>query len=224
MLALLKKDWRLNRVPIIGGGLLIAVPYLFVIPVLLTSNSNNSGVVYEDLMAVSIIATALNVAIAAVFGGTAFALERRERSADFLALLPITRGKIIASKMLIGIGIPAIYFTINVIIAAAAQNQGHPAKFEIRDTFLAHASAAILMLMAFGIGWCLSSFLSSPAISASIAIGIMLAWPALYLLVTALFKSPLGAVSTTIIAITPILIGVLGVAVGSINYLKRVEP
>ena len=33
--------------------------------------------------------------LSSVFGGVAFAQERRERSADFLAMLPITRGKIV---------------------------------------------------------------------------------------------------------------------------------
>src|SRR5262245_46278959 len=101
-IALLNKDWRLYRAPIIALLAVSAMPYA----VLWGSNAfqmHESGadfsnsINYEAAMA-SILAI---VAVASAFGGCSFALERRDRSADFLAMLPVSRWQIMASKVLV---------------------------------------------------------------------------------------------------------------------------
>jgi ABC-type transport system involved in multi-copper enzyme maturation permease subunit len=223
MLALLKKDLKLNRVPIFGGGLLIAIPYLILSPRAVFSEESSHMVVSQDAGLVLGMALLLTVGVTAVFGGAAFALERRERSAEFLAMLPVSRWKIVASKLVIGVGFPAIFWLVDV----AARKCLHHffGSFEsVRDQIPFYFTvAAFAMPMAFGIGWLASSVLRSPAVAACISIGVTLAWVLCVLMVIASPEGIGNGVRGLLIG-APLVLGVWGTWVGARLFVRRVEP
>jgi ABC-type transport system involved in multi-copper enzyme maturation permease subunit len=222
MLTLLKKDWRLNAVPIYGGTLLVAVPYLVVALALLFQTDHYRERYWaDDLQIAAILGTMLTVAVTTVFGGVAFAQERRERSADFLALIPVSRLKIIASKTIIGVLLPAILFAANFY---AACKSGLSITFNPRGTPFMYLLTADIMLFAFGVAWFFSSFLRSPSEASCIAIGSVLA-----LVVTGFLSGRWAAGITdldkiVIVYSTPASIGLSFFAAGMYTYLRRVEP
>ena len=228
MIALLKKDLRLNAVPILGGILLVATPYLAVFVAALTMKSR-PGEIPRDFQVASVMGAALAVAITAVVGGAAFALERRERSADFLALLPVTRDKILFSKLIIGVTFSAPLWLANLLAYRITIHKVPLGAQANIAGYFPFAFAAIWMFVAFGIAWFLSSFLHSPAIAACISIGIVIAAAFLAVYVPQFFSPAFIAGHSDLLVfaviLSPILIptAVIFLA-GTIYYLLRVEP
>src|SRR5690349_9300295 len=115
---LLSKDWRVNRVATIGGVVMVASAYglIWAVSVL---QSNPPRVVSFPQSCIAIAAIAgrlgliLTAVIAAIHGAAAFTLERRERSADFVSMLPIGRGEIVLSKILTAIVCPIALWLVN---------------------------------------------------------------------------------------------------------------
>jgi ABC-type transport system involved in multi-copper enzyme maturation permease subunit len=226
MFALLKKDFNLNRIPIFGGGLLIAVPYLIMAPTLLFSEKSARYLIYQDGLVVLAMALMLTVAVAAIFGGAAFALERRERSAEFLAMLPVRRSKIVVSKLLIGAGFPALFWGANLLVFRLIKDYAGSMGPGNDRILVEIGMAGFAMLMAFGVAWLGSSILSSPAIAACISIGITLVW---LICVAAIFMEasvPGGfgyGVQVSVI-LAPIFVGGLGILAGGILFVNKGEP
>jgi hypothetical protein len=108
------------------------------------------------------------VLAAAVFGGSAFALERRERSADFLAMLPVKRRRIIASKLLVSFALLGSFLAVEMGVLRCSDFVRSWETFP--DLLMATFNFAAAGIAIFAIAWLLSTFLSSTAIAASVAI------------------------------------------------------
>lgn len=177
-LTLVRKDWRVFRAPVIATLLVGTVPYVIdalVSPVArgdlftaaIRSSKNVAHVVGDSAM----LAVVLTTLLAAAYGGAAFAAERRERSADFLALLPANRLAIAASKAFVAL--VCLTFAVAVHLAAWSWADRVMAfrgehLFDTRTIAAVVATAAML----FGLAWCLSAALTSAAISAMAAAGL----------------------------------------------------
>ncbi len=111
--ALFRKDLRLFRVPFITGLVILAGAYLVgaIVAVGVWGEATRDArravndiaagrVVAYAVVPAALVALGLTAFLTASFGGGAFAVERRDRSADFLAMLPIPRWRIAASKLL----------------------------------------------------------------------------------------------------------------------------
>ena len=99
MSALLRKDWRLYRPAVIGCLVVVAGVYLVgVLPLLRDDPKAGPYDAPRQIVNVALLATGVTAAFAAVFGASAFAVERRDRTAEFLVMLPISRTRILASK------------------------------------------------------------------------------------------------------------------------------
>ncbi len=172
---LCRKDWRVYRAAVFAALAVLVLPYALAAAAMLLQ-----GGVKSALLGVLLRSTrgglALTFLAAAVFGGLAFAAERRDRSAGFLAMLPVPRWQVIASKLgvaaaclltLWGVYAAAIYYDLLQIRTL------YPGYVQA-DTpaFNALWNAAAAAVMAFGVASLLSSAMVSPAIAASVSIAV----------------------------------------------------
>jgi ABC-type transport system involved in multi-copper enzyme maturation permease subunit len=225
MLALLIKDIRLNTIPILGGGLLMAMPYIIILLSIPMQHHDRSDIPREFQVAAA-MGIVLTVAVAAIFGGVAFALERRERSADFLALLPVTRRQIVTSKILVGLFFPVLMLIANFIaltIASRRLQLGDQNAFAVDNVQFIIVAAALIL--AFGIAWLASSFLSSPAIAAGISITMILCWLFVSNVLPEKYIDSVPGAYQFAVGFSAIIVpGLICFCVGTYYYLNRIEP
>lgn len=215
-LALLRKDLHLFRLPLAAGLVLAVVPYLFaiddvvagrrqyqsfdrLIPVMVRDADGAwretrlpirqfAGVLAGSaLIEAALIGLSLAAVLAAAYGGIAFAAERRDGSAEFLAMLPVSRLRIAATKSAAAAAClltPALVH--GAVIAAGcwaawpvnAASQGPGMWAWMRDD-LYNGLAVVVML--FGVAWMASAFMAKPAVAAVLAleVGVVVVYLAL---------------------------------------------
>lgn len=248
---LLEKDWRIYRGPIIGLVILTLLPYFanweiehFEAPRMvertITSQDKSTHPprtvhvkisYYKGPYALALgrieMATGMGVFLAIimapVFGACAFAIERRDRSADFLAMLPIRRRTIISSKFwlafLLLILASAIEWLMGIGLSPSYWIWG-PARIYVSplDIYLSWALQFSIGLGMFGLAWLISAISESPVLAAVIPIGaavLAMAW-------IILWSVSVNDVNAIIKA--SCVIGVAGLVLGNFYYLKRVSP
>ncbi len=218
MIELLKKDWRNNRAAVIGGLVLLAMPYLTALISLLARQVPMGP--RERIGAIggaAIIDLGLAVILSGVFGGIAFALERRDCSMDFLVMMPVRRGRIVLSKFIVIAACLATVWLINVAVIGVCN------QYELALPGDVILSDLTISIMAFGMAWFCSSFLESPAISASIGVGAAIA---LYVGIMSV-SSNLGwsdAVCYHILWVWTTVVGFVAFIAGTIYWMRRVKP
>jgi ABC-type transport system involved in multi-copper enzyme maturation permease subunit len=237
--ALLRKDWRLNRVVVVGAVVLSVLPY--VLPVAnLRFNPPKYQVpgLRDYLDAVQFSASAclaLSVVLAAAFGGLAFAAERRERTAEFLAMVPVSRAAVVLSKLVVAAVCMAVLIAVHVVVIAVTCRFASIAGIRLHGAtpFEAGGMAAAFAVALFGFAWALSVFLHSPAIAASIAIalgiGLLFGGAAWAETLSDYLERRYGGRLTeetvlTILSSFAAGFGLLMLFASSVYYLRRVEP
>lgn len=160
----------------------------------------------------SLVASQIPVVI---LGGVAIAGERGERSAEFLACQPVSRGRILASKLSVIAGFVALGWIPSLSLLAAVS----PASLELR--FL--GSGASLLMLFFGMAWLFSCWLENPtfAIAAGLCAAIVL------LFVVMSIVTHLSSVEWFVVYALPwiwLTFGLGGFLLGTRHYLRRVEP
>jgi ABC-type transport system involved in multi-copper enzyme maturation permease subunit len=230
MIALLKKDFRFYRPAIIGGTVLMAAPYLLLlISALFFDLSREAAPVANAFCGGAMSSLFLAIVMAAVFGGISLSQERREGWADFIAMLPISRSRLMASKFIISGTWLISAWALNVIILSVAQNAARSSPNWPQPVFFARNDPVFLvfttaLLTAFGLGWLLSTFLRSPTFSATIALTLVLSlmfWPEIW---PSLGRRTLGDELYTILIATNLIVGALSLTAGCLYYRRRVEP
>jgi ABC-type transport system involved in multi-copper enzyme maturation permease subunit len=160
------KDFRLSRLVFIVAVVLFALPYAIpatvnwyqtgsFIPVV--EGDTRKGLIVSSLWSLILLQLAV-----AFMGGSAFAGERMDRSAEFLACLPVSRGRIVASKLLVVLGLVAMIWIPNLVILSIAASS-----VQLTDTrFLVTCGLiATTGLTFFCVAWLFSAILQSPAFS-----------------------------------------------------------
>jgi ABC-type transport system involved in multi-copper enzyme maturation permease subunit len=229
MIALLKKDWHVQRVAVIGTIIMTLLPYIILVGV---SSMDEEHFARPDyFVSGASCALWLVTILGSVFGGAAFAQERRERSADFLAMMPTSRARIVLSKSIVGIGAVAILWLIHFAVLMLALHTyaqrygkaGTLAAAGLREPVLESIAAA---LMIFGIAWLMSTFLSSPSISAVVGLAAMLATMMTLRLIehSMLLRDEMARIAPWLICGILGISGVIAFIAGTIYYLLRVEP
>ena len=221
---LLWKDWRVNRIVIAGSAILIAAPYVTaaLLEYFYPQARVHSLVGFRQTLSTpAMAALVVTVLMAAVFGAVAFAAERRERSAEFLALLPVTRRTVVLAKLLLAGSCVAAMWLLNVAVlnVLGANDEASGATRIVGP----------VILMAFGVAWLFSTFLTSPGIAAGISIGgtIFSTWALAALASEAMEewnRKYLKDVVEVTVQVWTIGAGLLCLFVGSVYYLRRVEP
>ena len=195
MFTLIRKDLRLYRPVVLtafcfGFLFYVATPLIFQA----TENQHMPGNSI-NLFLVSVECGLLTTAgLSAVIGGMAFAMERRDSTADFIATLPFSRGELIYSKLIAAVVLIVIFFAVNFIILAAGAymmqtfvtgREGmltellHQLNYARWPRAILHTpnQRAITAFAAgcFGASWFLSTLVKSPTAAAAIPLGFF-AW------------------------------------------------
>lgn len=224
MQALLRKDWRLFRPTIVGCLVVLAGVYL--IGVLPLARDNPRAGPYDtprQIRNVALVATAVTAAFAAVFGASAFAVERRDRTAEFLAMLPVSRIRIMASKVAISVAFLLTVWAVHLTVAVLAMNQLGTSAKHATDYAYAFAAIAGATLMMFSIAWLLSAFLTGPAVPFGVAFGSTIASAEL---IRQLIEN-IGLHDYAFVRIWiawSCVVAVTCFVVGAVHYARRVAP
>jgi ABC-type transport system involved in multi-copper enzyme maturation permease subunit len=224
---LLWKDYRHNRLIVITGLVLLLLPYVFAFWMLLNSEASRHPGGWAFVIAVAgLYSLGLGQLTIALIGGNAIAGERVDRSAEFLASLPLTRKKILASKLLLALAIAAVIWA-NALLTWCLMKMSPDVERLIYDErfALVVANIATTGLVFFCVAWFFSSFLSSPTFAIAGALVTPLLVASGIVAVVYLLELPLNdtnfehwyyGVSLTVALVC--------FGVGTLYYLRRVEP
>ena len=120
----------------------------------------------EMLNLAAVLSLVLQLPAAAMFGGCAFAAERADRSAEFLAYLPIPRGKAVLSKAVLALGVLTFIWAVNSSVSYAMNTSGKDMS-EVEQTI---GMMGVVSLCMFGTAWLCSAVSSSHALSAAVGV------------------------------------------------------
>jgi ABC-type transport system involved in multi-copper enzyme maturation permease subunit len=228
MRALIVKDLRFFRVPMIG--LLIVVVSCYVLAMLANIDfaHNGDGISLRILIPYDTpaVAAGLTALMASAFGGLALAGERKDRSAEFVALLPIRRWQIMLSKWVVGgcilFGCASVFGFLGRLIELSNQ------WVVDADSILAQLGLWFgFTLCFFGIAWFFGSFSNSAVISTCVAIAATIA---LSVLVESIshhgetFGLNRALALERALTVVTMCAGLLSLCAGTVNYLLRVDP
>ncbi len=230
---LLWKDYRQNRLIVYTALVLLLAPHLVALYAACRAKEFlglPAEPRWEPYFGVSCVYSLVISQVAvALIGGNAIAGERGDRSAEFLFSLPIARGRLLASKLLLALSVVAVVWLVNAptlwYLAKTSPIRwgvfGHEFRIEL------FTNTAITGLTFFCVAWFLSSLIGSPAYAACLGlltplivmVGIAYA-DSLYL-----FESRIGPLTLEFrwraICLT---LSLPCFAVGTWHYLRRVEP
>lgn len=228
--ALIWKEYRQNLRLIIGASAILLIPYVTYLGFGFIERQRSSPGAPNWHEAISYACAAgllLTLLIGTLFGASAVASERGERSSQFIAYLPIPKGQRLASKVIVSIGICFLFWLINAVVASGnawlASDQPYlylePTFYQRRDETLMFITAAVFL---YGTAWLFGNFVSNVAIAlgASLAALITVGMAYEYLIEPVLNRRA-GGLSFAVI------MGGAGLAcfiAGAWIYMKRLEP
>lgn len=163
---LLWKDYRVNRLVFIVALVLLIVPHA--LAVLATIWAIYHGRVPHDFPMGFVISGMWSVILLqltlAFMGGNAIAGERIDRSAEFLAYMPVSRGRAVASKLLVALALVPLIWLPNLVIVAFATEQGAQQRLAAEFRSIS-GIIAVTGLTFFCVAWLFSCLLESPTLS-----------------------------------------------------------
>lgn len=228
MKTLLWKDYRVNRQVLIVGLVLLIAPHLLSIGIMLRDTGLHNAargnpqprILWSPAClwgaSCSVMLSLLTVAL---LGGNVIAGERVDRSAEFLAYLPPSRRAIIASKALLTALACLAMWGLNLPIMLVASPDG--VTMATLEKLAAPLAGTTLLLL--GVSWMCSSFLSRPAIAACIGIAATVSVAATTARMATVWQLDKQQAIRGYAWIALIL-GLLCFAVGTLYYIRRVEP
>ena len=231
LIMLMKKDWRAYRPITLATFILSTLPYVIYFSLTLVPDPRSPSpwtlAIYMPCATIGLMLTAV---MAVTFAGTSIAAERRDRTLDFLNMLPPKRWQILLSKLAIAIPFLALCIAVHAAVLIGGLYQvwsnfptGNFFSAQVIQYLIVTGLCACGTIMAFGIAWLLSTFLSSPVVSTWVAIAAAVA--------TAAVVGQLDYMGGWSDAYTNIFwcgislsVGVGSFIGGCVHYLRRVEP
>jgi len=231
---LLWREYRLNRLILMAGAVLLLAPYVVGLIVLCWAicwakePPVIEGLPYAVVVfgAAALYSILLSLFTVALLGGNAIAGERADRSAEFMAYLPVSRGRRLASKLSLTLLATASIWAVNLLVLGALVSLTP----EMRWSGLSqHASSlaywALTSLLIYCVSWLFSSLQSNPSVAICtgavsplfVVMGLQAAAWIWSMPITSRFL-PIGY------PIASLLLAVASFAAGSVYYLRRVEP
>ncbi len=212
---LLWKEYRLQRLVLVVGLLLLVLPYSY--PLLATVFEEPTLGAWQAVPVFSLICSILTLSL---LGGNAIASERFDRSAEFQAYQPVSRRTIVLSKLAFPLTTMIVVWGANLGAFLLANRWTTTLHLE---PFLGLGLFALAGLCAFGVAWLVSSLQNSPTFAAAAGI---LAPSALASCISFLsWLTPIEEIHAVIgFALSATLLGLLGLIGGVSYYLRRVEP
>ena len=163
---LLWKDLRLFGDVFLAGVALILASY-FVAFILVYSDPQ--GFTWSKAIGGGASLTRFtSILICALMGGYAFAREAEDNSAVFLASLPVKRGRVAASKVVVSFALVAAFWIISLAILLISMRAMGVEWQGLRMMLIAMLGYISSGLLVFGVAWFLSLFLQS-AVGAAFA-------------------------------------------------------
>jgi ABC-type transport system involved in multi-copper enzyme maturation permease subunit len=169
---LIWKEYRNNRV-IFGAGLaLLLLPHA----IALFAGLRHPDLWTESFQPATVASIVITSILLALLGGNAIAGERADRSAEFLACLPISRRRHLASKLILAPLWLVVILGFNLaIVLFASGSDIRPGEFiadilqdSERWEFLLGVGCYVGTIAAFFcVGWFWSSLLSSPTLASA---------------------------------------------------------
>ena len=169
---LLRKDWRVYRVAVVGTLLLFVLVYVLCVAVAITRSLMEEGHRFSDelpdlMTGAGVFGMLITTVMTSVFGGMAFAEERARAWADFVTLLPPRRDHAVVSKVCVSAGFLSVCYGFHLAVALYSNGlSSHPGP--VKELVLVFGNSVASGAILFGVAWGLSCFLSSGAISAPV--------------------------------------------------------
>jgi ABC-type transport system involved in multi-copper enzyme maturation permease subunit len=225
MKSLLWKDYRLNSLVLaLGVGLWLA-PYVVGSVMLMAKaphawrSSANWAVVFAGGGAASLGFSALTLLL---LGANAIARERSDRSAEFLAYLPPSRGQVLGSMATVPLVAAGTIWASDlfvVFVLAPALGAGE----ELNELASVIWSLGCISTLLFGAAWLGSSLLDSPFTAVGLALGMLFLVGGLLTTYNYVLASPEAHLSSGAQAVVALVVGIACFAGGVTHYLKRSE-
>lgn len=225
MKALLWKDYRQNRPFLAAAGILLLFPYAFVVVlgvVELLADDHSSEVGWAQYFAgASIGSLFISVMLSAFVAGNSVAGERADRSAEFTAILPISRRSSIISKALLAATACVFMWLANGLVLYLTTFAKGVGRTPVTDDFV--PALAATTVFTFGVSWLVSTLVSRPATAALSGLGcVAILWTGLLIL-----EETWNIDADIFPVLYPLLCLLLGTGcfvAGVVCYLWRVEP
>jgi ABC-type transport system involved in multi-copper enzyme maturation permease subunit len=228
--ALIWKDVRLNRLPLVFAAAMVVVSYLVVIvqfsidPVVKAATWNR--VLVTVIFAASVASHAVSQFSLSVLAGNLVASERVDRSAEFLAYTPASRGAILRAKAVllaaVALGLMLLHLCGMLIPLVFSTDMPVPtAGTSTATIWVMFARITAYGFCGAGIGWMTSCILSSN----SSAVLFAIVTPVLVPIATILSLQAInrqGSEQAVMVAAWCAL-GLAGFLWGTQHYLSRVE-
>jgi hypothetical protein len=228
--ALIWKDLRINRTPLLIGAFVLVVPYIVVGAAVINMP------LWQEATAASawavLLATGCHFSVMcsqptlAILGGHIIAVERGDRSAEFLGYLPPSRGLVLFSKAIVLAGTFLVIWGFNLLLQAISYrlSSESDAARELTSHLASLPRFAGLGLLAAGAGWCASANVdnSGPAVALGLAAPAVLF--GMLMSTHSMFNVPDDlAFAKVYFGLCPILAAMF-FAIGTSCYISRVEP
>jgi ABC-type transport system involved in multi-copper enzyme maturation permease subunit len=220
------REYRLNRLILITGAVLLLLPCVTALIIALRWVPKTGANIVELFFGASVYGLALSQLTLALLGGNAMAGERADRSAEYVAYLPVSR----LSRLICKLGLAAVTALViwGVSLPVLAVLRSILPRNYVDEEMLFLAFVAITGLVFFCVSWFISSLQSSPtfAICGGLVtpLVIVMIWQA----VAWLSEMRQGPEFDQIIGIgytvTCLLVAVICFSVGTWYYLRRIEP
>jgi ABC-type transport system involved in multi-copper enzyme maturation permease subunit len=231
MLTLMAKDFRQTFWPALLAVLLLVAPSLaWLSGTAADGRWPDRDRASIELIGLFLLGAVLSLAASSAITGVAFAKERRERTAELLATLPIPRWTVVTSKALTALIVVAVPFLVGMgasVLLAIKEDQF------LGDRLASGLTAGMFLIAAvwltlFGLGWALSSLLRSEVLSAAapilvvIVVSAMIVWSRPRPGMMAVQQEDALLVARGIWAFGTL--GITGLIAGTVIALKRRSP
>ena len=226
MMALLWKDYRLNRLVLLIGVLLLVGPFVIAVAANCYTlwRYHTISAWPDSLVHSGIMSLAFSLLTVGLLGGNAVAGERTDRSTEFLAYLPPTRRALIASKAILALsGLLMIWLVDLLVIYGVAPLTGELLPHLLKNRAESVGALLCTGVFLFGGSWLASCLLRSCAI----AIGIGVIGPVALILVLELLRSVFGYRDLEVgwwYGAFGLILGLGLFSAGTCYYLKRIDP
>jgi ABC-type transport system involved in multi-copper enzyme maturation permease subunit len=229
---LIWREYRLNRLILIVGLGLLLLPYAIALIALWWARLPPN--VVEIFGAAALYSVALTQLVPVLLGGNAIAGERNDRSAQFVAYLPLSRPRRLAAKLSLTAAATAVLWAVNLLIlliAFGTDLDADPRLCNLVQNVLGYS--AITSLVMFGVAWLISSLQSSPVFAVAgglitpLVILMSLQWIAWGISLHHNRETFLPSFEQFLEIGYPAICAILALlcfSVGAWYYLRRVEP
>jgi len=222
---LIWKDFRHQQRFLIAAGVFLLVPHLIAAAALIVNQLGPHAVQQWEWTRFFWASTMADLGIAALltafFAGNAIAGECADRSAEFMAYLPIPRAEAVASKAIVATGVSGGLLALCAGVAFAVEELGHSREPPPEMSEVVEFIGTVVVT--FGTAWLASSFTQSAAYAAATGVVIPVCL-GITLGILSETEAMADVTMGTVYFVICLLIGCGSFVAGIVYDLRRAEP